>query len=133
MPACFSLGPLRGCGAPSSLLDVETGPEDITGELALALGRTGMPACFSLGPLRGCEAPSSLLDIETLLEDITGELATEANVYVVTPAVRTGFKSDPFRCASNACSDSVATLATATSAPGSFLSPNSNSLYKYPE
>lgn len=70
-------------------------------------------------------ALSSLLDVE--MEDITGELATGADLSVALPAVRTGFKFDPLRGDSNGCSDSVATLAAATSAPGPLLSPDNNS------
>ena len=76
-------------------------------------------------------ALSSLLDVE--LEDITitGKLARVC-LYVAPPDVRMGFKSGPLRGASNPCSDSVATLATATSAPGPLLFPDSNSLCKCP-
>jgi hypothetical protein len=76
-------------------------------------------------------ALSGLLDVET--EDITGKPATGADLSAAPPVVGTGFKSDPLRDASNACSDSVATLATATSAPGPLSLPGSNSLSKFPQ
>src|ERR1700679_4057214 len=76
-------------------------------------------------------ALSRPLDIET--EDITGKLSTGEKLSKKPLAARTEFKSDPLRGTSNACSDSVATLATATSAPDPLLSPDSNSLCKCPQ
>lgn len=69
-------------------------------------------------------ALSGLLDVET--EDINAELA-RADLSVALPAVRTGFKFDCLRGESNGCSNTVATLVTATSAPGPLLFPDNSS------
>jgi hypothetical protein len=72
---------------------------------------------------------SSLLEVGT--DVITGKLASGADLSVAAPGVRTKFKSDdsdPVRGVSNACLDSVATLATATSAPGPLMLPGNRSL-----
>ena len=74
----------------------------------------------------------SLLDVET--EGITGKLAAGADLPVTPPAVGTGLKYS--RGASNGWSDSVATLATAASAdsaPSPLLWPDSNSLCRCPQ
>ena len=71
-------------------------------------------------------ALSGLLEVETKV--ITGKLAAKSDLSVARPGIRMGFKSDPVRGVSNGCLDSVATLATATSAPGPLLSSGNRSL-----